>query len=66
VRALDGKNRDMPIIAVIDGDADEARDCMDAGADIVLRKPVPVAGVPRAVADPSALERLTVAGRAAA
>lgn len=66
VRALDGKNRDMPIIAVIDGDADEARDCMDAGADIVLRKPVTVAGVARAVADASALERLTVAGRAAA
>jgi len=66
VRALDGKNRDMPIIAVIDGDADEARDCMDAGADIVLRKPVTVAGVARAVADASALGRLTVAGRAAA
>ncbi|WP_421737230.1 hybrid sensor histidine kinase/response regulator [Caulobacter sp.] len=66
VRALDGNNRDMPIIAVIDGDADEARECMDAGADIVLRKPVTVAGVARAVADASALERLTVAGRAAA
>ena len=66
VRALDGKNRDMPIIAVIDGDADEARDCMNAGADIVLRKPVSVAGVARAVADASALERLTIAGRAAA
>jgi signal transduction histidine kinase/CheY-like chemotaxis protein len=66
VRALDGKNRDMPIIAVIDGDADEARACMDAGADIVLRKPVTVAGVARAVADASALERLKVAGRAAA
>jgi len=66
VRALDGKNRNMPIIAVIDGDADEARECMDAGADIILRKPVTVAGVARAVADASALERLTVAGRAAA
>ncbi|WP_419251818.1 hybrid sensor histidine kinase/response regulator [Caulobacter sp. ErkDOM-YI] len=66
VRALDGKNRDMPIIAVIDGDADEARACMDAGADIVLRKPVTVAGVARAVADASALERLKAAGRAAA
>lgn len=66
VRSLDGKNRDMPIIAVIDGDADEARECLDAGADIVLRKPVSVAGVARAVADASALARLTVAGRAAA
>lgn len=66
VRGLDGPNRDMPIIAVIDGDADEARDCLDAGADIVLRKPVSVAGVARAVADASALPRLTVAGKAAA
>jgi signal transduction histidine kinase/CheY-like chemotaxis protein len=66
VRALEGPNRHMPIIAVIDGDGDEARECMDAGADIVLRKPVSVAGVARAVADASALERLTVAGKAAA
>jgi signal transduction histidine kinase/ActR/RegA family two-component response regulator len=66
VRALEGANRHMPIIAVIDGDADEARECMDAGADIVLRKPVSVAGVARAVADASALERLSVAGKAAA
>jgi signal transduction histidine kinase/CheY-like chemotaxis protein len=66
VRALEGPNRHMPIIAVIDGDADEARECVDAGADIVLRKPVSVAGVARAVADASALERLTVAGKAAA
>ena len=66
VRALEGKNRDMPIIAVIDGDGDEARQCLDAGVDIVLRKPVTVAGVARAVADASALQRLTVAGRAAA
>jgi signal transduction histidine kinase/CheY-like chemotaxis protein len=66
VRALEGANRHMPIIAVIDGDADEARECMDAGADIVLRKPVSVAGVARAVADAAALNRLTASGRAAA
>ncbi|MBU4435715.1 MAG: response regulator [Alphaproteobacteria bacterium] len=66
VRALEGINRDMPIIAVIDGDGDEARDCLDAGVDMVLRKPVSVAGVARAVADACALERRTVSGRAAA
>jgi signal transduction histidine kinase/CheY-like chemotaxis protein len=66
VRGLEGNNRTMPIIAVIDGDGDEARDCLDAGVDIVLRKPVSVAGVARAVADASALERLSVSGRAAA
>ena len=66
VRALDGKNRYLPIIAVTDGDADEARNCTEAGADIVLRKPVSVAGVARAVADASALQRLSVAARAAA
>ncbi|PTT80184.1 hybrid sensor histidine kinase/response regulator, partial [Pseudomonas sp. HMWF010] len=66
VRALEGPNRDLPIIAVIDGDADEARACVEAGADIVLRKPVSVAAVARAVADAAALDRRTAAGRAAA
>lgn len=66
VRAMDGRNRDIPIIAVIDGDADEARACTEAGADLVLRKPVAVAGVARAVADASALPRLTLSGKAAA
>nr|WP_166504323.1 ATP-binding protein [Caulobacter henricii] len=66
VRAMDGRNRDIPIIAVIDGDADEARACTEAGADLVLRKPVAVAGVARAVADASTLPRLTLSGRAAA
>lgn len=66
VRALDGVNREMPIIAVIDGDAEEARACVEAGADIVLRKPVSVSGVARAVADASALDRLSASGKAAA
>ena len=57
LRALDGANRDVAIIAVIGGDADEARECLDAGADTVLRKPVSVAAVARAVADSATLER---------
>jgi len=40
IRALDGPIAGAPIIAVIGGDADEARECLDAGADTVLRKPV--------------------------
>jgi len=38
-------------VAVIGGDADEARECLDAGADCVMRKPVTVSAVARAVAD---------------
>jgi signal transduction histidine kinase/CheY-like chemotaxis protein len=65
LRDLDGGNRDVAIIAVIGGDADEARECLDAGADTVLRKPVSVAAVARAVADASTLDRKSVASQAA-
>jgi signal transduction histidine kinase/CheY-like chemotaxis protein len=66
LRALDGRNRDVAIVAVIGGDADEARECLDAGADTVLRKPVSVAAVARAVADAAALDRKSVgAGQSA-
>ncbi|MFZ0266241.1 ATP-binding protein [Caulobacter sp.] len=65
LRALDGSNRHVAIVAVIGGDADEARECLDAGADTVLRKPVSVAAVARAVADAAALDRKNVAGQAA-
>ncbi|MDB5458181.1 MAG: histidine kinase [Caulobacter sp.] len=57
IRRLDGPNQHIPIIAVIGGDADEARECLDAGVDAVLRKPVSVAGVARAVADAAAVDR---------
>lgn len=57
VRALDGPLSLIPIVAVIGGDADEARECTAAGADAVLRKPVTVAAVARAVADAVAGER---------
>lgn len=58
IRGLDGPVAGAPIIAVIGGDADEARECLDAGCDTVLRKPVTVAGVARAVADAAARARL--------
>ena len=53
IRALPGR-AGLPVIAVIGGDADEARECAAAGADAVLRKPVSVGGVARAVADATA------------
>jgi signal transduction histidine kinase/CheY-like chemotaxis protein len=65
LRALDGANRDVAIVAVIGGDADEARECLDAGADTVLRKPVSVAAVARAVADAATLDRKSANGQAA-
>jgi signal transduction histidine kinase/CheY-like chemotaxis protein len=57
IRALDGAVSDTPIVAVIGGDADEAKECLDAGVDAVLRKPVTVAAVARAVADAAARGR---------
>ena len=66
LRALETANREVPIVAVIGGDADEARECLDAGADTVLRKPVSVAAVARAVADAAAIDRKSgEAGRTA-
>ncbi len=57
IRELNGDNAQTPIVAVIGGDADEAEECSQAGADVVLRKPVSVAAVARAVADAVAVER---------
>jgi signal transduction histidine kinase/ActR/RegA family two-component response regulator len=51
IRRLDGPSRNTAIVAVIGGDADEAKECLDAGADCVMRKPVTVSAVARAVAD---------------
>ena len=47
----------MPIVAVIGGDADEARECGASGADAVRRKPVSVNAVARAIAEAVAAER---------
>lgn len=57
LRENDGPNRDTPIVAVIDGDGEEASEFLEAGADIILRKPVSVAAVARALADAAALDR---------
>ncbi len=59
IRALPGPP--APIIAVIGGDADEAAECLAAGADTVLRKPVTVAGVARAVAEAAMSDRTLTA-----
>lgn len=57
IRALDGAIGQTPIVAVIGGDAEEASECLIAGANAVLRKPVTVAAVARAVADAVAADR---------
>jgi CheY-like chemotaxis protein/anti-sigma regulatory factor (Ser/Thr protein kinase) len=57
LRAADGPNRQTPIVAIIEGDAEEASEFLEAGADIILRKPVTVAGVARALADAASLDR---------
>jgi signal transduction histidine kinase len=51
IRALSGPPGQTPIVAVIDGDGDEARAVLDAGADQVLRRPVTVSSVARALAE---------------
>jgi signal transduction histidine kinase/ActR/RegA family two-component response regulator len=51
MRALPGPAARLPVVAVIGGDAEDAAAMLEAGADTVLRKPVTVAGVARAVAD---------------
>ena len=61
IRALPAPTCDLPIIAVIGGDAGEALACTRAGADAVLRKPVSVTAVARAVADATAAARRATA-----
>ncbi|WP_374344623.1 ATP-binding protein [Phenylobacterium sp.] len=63
IRGLPGPMAQSPIIAVIGGDAEEAMECSEAGADAVLRKPVSVGAVARAVADAIAAERTVTEGR---
>lgn len=57
IRALGEGSHRAPIIAVIGGDLDEATECTAVGAEAVLRKPVSVGAVARAVADAAAGER---------
>ena len=65
IRALDRQGPPVAIVGVIGGDADEAQSMLEAGADAVLRKPVSVASVARAVAD-AAASRSSPAAKAAA
>ncbi len=57
IRALDGDQSRLPIVAVIGGDLDEAQAMTEAGCDAVLRKPVTVSAVARAVADAASADR---------
>ncbi len=66
IRALDAPSRNTAIIAVIGGDAEEARECLDAGADTVMRKPVSVSGVARAVAEAGSRPRVLPSASAVA
>ena len=50
IRRLDAPAARAAIIAVIDGDAEEARACRDAGANAVMRRPISVANLARTVA----------------
>ena len=66
IRALDGATGRTPIVAVIEGDGEEARAVIEAGADQVLRKPVSVASAARVLAavgqeTPATIETLAVA-----
>lgn len=65
LRALSGPAARTPVVAVIGGDAEEAAEMRAAGADAVLRKPVTVTGVARAVADAAARRDRDEAVRAA-
>ena len=66
LRALAGPISRMPIVAVIDGDGEEARAVLEAGADQVLRKPISVSSAARVLAavargTPTTIETLAVA-----
>jgi signal transduction histidine kinase/CheY-like chemotaxis protein len=66
LRALPNSANRLPVVAVIGGDAEEAQAMIDAGADTVLRKPVTVASVARAVADATTPRQSETAQSAAA
>ena len=66
IRELAGAVGQTPIVAVIEGDGEEARAVLQAGADQVLRKPASVSSVARVLAavarrTPAMIEALAVA-----
>ena len=50
LRAQSGPIARVPVITLIEGDPEEARACLEAGADQILRRPVTVSSVARAIA----------------
>jgi signal transduction histidine kinase len=56
-QALLTQVRDLPRVAVIGGDPDEARDAIAAGASAILRKPFGLPALARALADAQSAER---------
>lgn len=50
LRALPGTVARLPVIAVTGGDAEEVQAMIDAGANAILRKPIAIAAVARALA----------------
>jgi CheY-like chemotaxis protein len=62
IRKLAAPVGEAPIIAVIGGDAaEESGECLAAGADAVMRKPVSVAAVARAIAEAGASRKQAAA-----
>ncbi|MDR3512581.1 MAG: ATP-binding protein [Caulobacteraceae bacterium] len=61
IRRMEGPAARTPIIAIIGGDSDEATACLEAGASQVLRKPMTVGGVARALAAAMRQNRLAPA-----
>jgi signal transduction histidine kinase/ActR/RegA family two-component response regulator len=51
LRRLDGRAGEIPVVALIGGDPDEAHGCLAAGAEALLRKPVSVPAVARALTE---------------
>ncbi len=51
IRALEGDAATTPLIVLIDGDLAQSQACLQAGADTVLRKPVTVSALARAVTE---------------
>ena len=60
IRAQTGSAGSVPIIALIDGEADDARDCLDAGMDGALRKPATVVSVAHALAAVASADKTDV------
>jgi signal transduction histidine kinase/ActR/RegA family two-component response regulator len=62
IRALpEPAARQTTIIAVVGGEAEEAAECYEAGADAVMRKPVSVSAVARAIAEAEATRKKAAA-----